>query len=168
MSTDPLTLTPTLHPDLRVREVGFDLTHPYVEQCWAPILGPSATLLLRRLPTIWADHVPATISRDDLARSLGLGNSTGDAGRLMRTLDRITHHHIADWHQPGRSLDVYLRIPALSHRQLERVTPWTHQAHERLLDAHINDLTATTGRTPVATRLDLTTRRATARPGPTL
>jgi hypothetical protein len=33
---DVLTLTPVPHPDGRVQRVGFDLTDPYVEQCWGP------------------------------------------------------------------------------------------------------------------------------------
>ena len=72
-----LTFTPVEHPDARVQRLGFDLSDPYVEQCWGPVIGPSATLLLRRIPTLWTDWVPATISHEELARSLGLAAGTG-------------------------------------------------------------------------------------------
>ena len=39
---DVLTFTPVENPDPRVQRVGFDLTDPYVEQCWGPVVGPSA------------------------------------------------------------------------------------------------------------------------------
>ena len=58
-----LTFTPVEHPDARVQRLGFDLSDPYVEHCWGPVIGPSATLLLRRIPTLWTDWVPATISQ---------------------------------------------------------------------------------------------------------
>lgn len=39
------------HPEPRIRQVGFSLDHPYVEQCWTPVLGPTSVLLLRRYPS---------------------------------------------------------------------------------------------------------------------
>lgn len=54
-----LRFTPVDHPDDRVQRVGFDLTDPYVEQCWSAVVGPSSTLLLRRMPDLWAVNSPA-------------------------------------------------------------------------------------------------------------
>ena len=42
-----LTFTPVEHPNPQVRQVGFDLEHPYVERCWSAVVGPSSMLLLR-------------------------------------------------------------------------------------------------------------------------
>jgi hypothetical protein len=40
------------HPNPKVRRVGFTLDDPYVEQVWAAVIGPSALLVLRRLPML--------------------------------------------------------------------------------------------------------------------
>lgn len=60
-------------PTPRVQRVGFDLTDPYVEHCWSAVIGPTSTLLLRRLPALWIARVPIDIGASDLSRSLGLG-----------------------------------------------------------------------------------------------
>lgn len=56
-----LTFTPVDHPDARVQRLGFDPAGPNVEQCWGPVIGPSATL--------WTERVPATVTHEELARS---------------------------------------------------------------------------------------------------
>jgi len=48
-----LTFTPVNHPNRQVRRVGFDLSDTYVEQCWSAVIGPSAVVLLRRMPELW-------------------------------------------------------------------------------------------------------------------
>ena len=40
------------HPNPKVQQVGFALDDPYVEQVWAGVIGPSAVLVLRRLPVL--------------------------------------------------------------------------------------------------------------------
>jgi len=132
-----LTFTPVDHPDTRVQRVGFDLTDPYVEQCWGPVVGPSATLLLRRMPTLWTARVPATITHGELSRTLGLGAGGGANSRLMHSIDRLVRYGFATWHEQGESLDVYRQTPGLLPHQLERLPEWTQQAHERLLGAHV-------------------------------
>src|SRR5680860_307720 len=110
-SKEVLTFTPVDHPDARVRRAGFDLSDPYVEHCWGPVIGPSATLLLRRMPALWTERVPATITHNELGRSLGLGAGAGANSRLMNSLDRVVRYGLGAWHEQGRSLDVYLRAP---------------------------------------------------------
>jgi len=134
---DVLSFTPIEHPDPRVQRVGFDLTDPYVEQCWGPVVGPSATLLLRRMPTLWTERVPATITHGELSRTLGLGAGAGANSRLMHSIDRLVRYRLATWHEKGQSLDVYQQAPGLLPHQLERLPEWTRQAHARLLDAHV-------------------------------
>ena len=134
---DVLTFTPVDHPDARVQRVGFDLTDPYVEQCWGPVIGPSATLLLRRMPTLWTQRVPATITHGELARSLGLGVGSGSNSRLMHSVDRLVRFGFASWHEEGHSLDVFLQAPGL---EPHRLPDWTRRTHERLLDAHVRQI----------------------------
>jgi len=131
-----LVLTPVNHPDPRVRRVGFDLSDPYVEQCWSAVVGPSATLLLRRMPELWQAQVPAVVRADELSRSLGLGAGAGPNSRLASTLDRLVRFGLARSDQAG-GFDVYLEVAPLQARQLERVPEWTRAAHERLFSAHI-------------------------------
>ncbi len=104
-----------------MQRVGFDLTDPYVEQCWGPVIGPSATLLVRRMPTLWTERVPATITHGELARSLGLGAGAGANSRLMHSIDRVVRYGLATWHEEGRSLDVYLQAQGLEAHRLDRL-----------------------------------------------
>jgi hypothetical protein len=132
-----LSFTPIDHPDRRVQRVGFDLTDPYVEQCWSAVVGPSSTLLLRRLPTLWIAQVPAEMGASDLSRSLGLGVGVGERSRLANTLDRLVHFGLARPSRDGTGFDVHRQVAPLSPRQLARVPGWTHDAHERLFDSHL-------------------------------
>lgn len=135
-----LTFNLVEHPDARVQRVGFDLTDPYVEHCWGPVIGPTSTLLLRRLPLLCAEREPATITHGELAKTLGLGGSGGENSKLMRSIDRLVQFRLAAWQAPGRSLDVRRQAPALSPRQVERLPEWTKRLHERLLDERVNGL----------------------------
>mgnify|MGYP000019307435 CR=1 FL=1 len=58
-----LTFTPVNHPNRQVRQIGFDLSDTYVEQCWSAVVGPSAVVLLRRMPELWRHEVPANKAR---------------------------------------------------------------------------------------------------------
>jgi len=135
-----LSLNPAGHPDPKIQRVGFDLGHPYVEQCWGPVLGPSGTMLLRRLPTLWNEQAPASITHEELSRSLGLGAGGGAHSRLRHALDRTVRFGLAKWDTDGRDLSVFLQVPALNERQLERLPEWTQGAHGRLLDDHLRGL----------------------------
>lgn len=101
-----LWFTPVDHPDPRVRNVGFDLTDSYVEQCWASVIGPSSTLLLRRLPTLWVSEVPAVMGASDLSQSMGLGAGVGERSRFVNTLDRIVRFGLAKPAADGAGLRV--------------------------------------------------------------
>jgi hypothetical protein len=137
-----LTLSPVNHPNPRVRQVGFELTDPYVEQCWSAVVGPSATLLLRRMPVLWAERVPAEIPASELGRSIGLGRGAGTSGRLAATLKRLAEFGLirrAD--SSGDNLEVFLEVAPLTQRQLARAPEWTRATHERLFGAHLEGLT---------------------------
>ena len=136
----PLSFTPVDHPDQRVQRIGFDLTDPYVEQCWSAVVGPSSTLLLRRLPTLWVTRVPADIGASDLSLSLGLGVGVGDRSRLANTLNRLVQYRLATPSSDGAGLDVFRKVAPLSARQLARVPKWTHTTHERLFGTHLEQI----------------------------
>lgn len=136
-----LTFTPVDHRDARVHRTGFDLNDPYVEHCWGSLIGPSATLLLRRMPTLWIEREPATIAHGELSRTLGLGGGSGANSRLLRSINRVVRYGLATWDREGTGLDVYLQVPELRARQLEGLPEWTRRAHFRLLDAHLQSIT---------------------------
>ena len=139
-----LKFTPVDHPDARVRRIGFDLTDPYVEQCWSAVIEPSATLLLRRLPTLWVAGVPAEIDASELSRSMGLGAGVGERSRLASTLERLVAFDLARPAHDRAGLDVYRQVPPLTQRQLARLPEWTRAAEERLLGAHLTQVDGST------------------------
>ena len=167
-----LQFTPVDHPDARVRRIGFNLTDPYVEQCWSAVLGPSSTLLLRRLPTLWIARVPAEIDAGELSRSLGLGAGVGERSRLAATLDRLVNFGLARPTPDGAGLDVYRQVPPLTQRQLARLPEWTRDAEDRLLGTHLTQIDDSTRHhanvVSITARLDRLQHRAGPRlDGPT-
>ena len=132
--------TPVDHPDARSRRIGFDLTDPYIERCWSAVIGPSSTLLLRRLPTQRIARVPADIDAGELSRSMGLGAGAGERSRLAPTLERLVNLGLARPAADRAGLDVYRQVPPLTQRQLARLPEWTRDAEERLLGAHLTQV----------------------------
>lgn len=138
-----LTFSPVHHPDPKVQRAGFDLRDPYVEQCWTPVVGPSATLLLRRFPTLWVERTPARLHAKELSRSLGIGEGTGPNSRLSATMDRLVRFGLARARGAGDDFEVYLEVNPLRPRQLARLPEWTRTTHEHLLAEHIRSLSRT-------------------------
>jgi hypothetical protein len=132
-----LQFTPVEHPDPRIQRVGFDLDNPYVEQCWSAVIGPSSTLLLRRITAMWFERVPAQIGASELAQSLGLGAGVTERSRFVNTLNRIVNYRLARPAPEGAGLEVFRQVSPLTPRQLDRVPQWTRDTHNRLLGAHI-------------------------------
>ncbi len=79
---------------------------------------------------------------DALAQTLGLGPGTGQHGRFNRALDRLAQFRLAEWIEPGRSIAVYTEVAPLRDHRLGRLPEWTREAHERLLDAHLDRIAA--------------------------
>ena len=127
-----LDIHPVPHPSLEVHRAGFPLEHPYVEQCWTPILGPSSVLLLRRAAYLWREQTPAQV---DPQRS-----------PLARTIQRVVRFRFAQWSEPT-SLAIYSEVRPLRERELERVPEWCARQHEVLLTRHLDELQA-----PAATK----------------
>jgi hypothetical protein len=127
------------HPNPKVRRVGFTLDDPYVEQVWAGVIGPSALLVLRRLPVLWREREPAMVDPRELGQSLGPGPSLARSGRTWKTIERLVGVGTAHW-LPGDELGVRTEVAPLSSRQLARAAEWTRQVHDRLLGMHLDRL----------------------------
>ena len=135
------------HPKPAVRQVGFDLDDPYVERCWVSAIGPTATLLLRRLPDMWRQAEPARVDLADLGASLGVdGVIDGAHPKIWRTFERLARFGMAARVSDGE-LGVYQQIAPLPERFLRQAPPSTRAAHERMLDAHLQRI-ANGGRGP--------------------
>lgn len=139
-------LSPLFDPTLD--RVGFPLDHPYIEQVYCSVLGPTSVLLLRRFGELLDKH-PHGVSVDlvDLGRSLGVGpkSADGEIGRntpIRRSMDRLVQFHLASWLGDDR-LGVHTKVPAVSRHRTERLCGPVQSAHQRLLDDHLGGLVAT-------------------------
>jgi hypothetical protein len=74
----------------------------YVEWFWLPLLGPSATVLLRRLQIrLDADPDGCWVDLDGLSQQLGLGTFESKHAPLPRAISRLVHFGLAKRMAPG-------------------------------------------------------------------
>lgn len=101
---------------------------PYIEFCWLPVLGPSATWCFQRLARLAAARPATTIDTVDLAVSLGLSENLDRNARISRTLYRLAAFDVATL--SGDTVAVRLRLPDLPDRHLHRLSYTARLAHE--------------------------------------
>lgn len=107
--------------DRIVDHLGHDPRSAYVEMFWLPILGPSTTLLLRRIATLLDQEPDGTeVELAGIARSLGLGTQGGKRSAFVRAIDRSTQFGLAQQLGPSR-LAVRRKVPPLTQRQVVRL-----------------------------------------------
>jgi hypothetical protein len=120
-------------PDPLVEAHGFPVNSIYTETVLLPILGPSATLCLRRLGT-WAalspDGIP--VNTRQLACDLGLGSGLGRNAPMSRTLNRLCQFDLAHW--DNHELAVRTAVGPLPERHLRRLSPPVLAVHQTLLN----------------------------------
>lgn len=110
--------------------MGHDPRSPYVERYWLSILGPSATLLLRRLAAgLEAEPDGFEFDPAEWALELGLGTRGGKNSPFWRTIDRTTRFGMT--RRNAEVLAVRRRLPPLTARQVERLPGRLRTAHER-------------------------------------
>jgi len=145
--TTPAPTTPTLTTQLIVLpwvdsvhgRAGHDPRSLYVEKYWLGILGPSTTLLLRRIARGFDDRPEGfAVSLVDTARALGLGEGTGRSSMVMRTVERACQFGMARTGSSGE-LHVRTELPWLTARQVSRLPEILQRAHERDLDQPRHD-----------------------------
>jgi hypothetical protein len=115
--------------DELVEEHGFGPRSMYVEMCWLPVLGPTATWLYRRLGS-WAEFNPDGVAVDmtDLSRSLGLGSGLAHNSHAAKAISRLERFNAVRW-AAGRLL-VRRALAPLPQRYLETLTPNTQRLHD--------------------------------------
>lgn len=114
-------------------EHGHDVRSSYVELFWLGILGPSATMLLRRL-VFGLEHAPGGFCCPvgDTARSLGLGAPTSRQSPFIRALHRCVVFRVARFE--GDDIEVRRRLPTLNHAQLQRLPDSLGHLHIQALE----------------------------------
>jgi hypothetical protein len=125
----PETLVILPWADPVIDPIGHDPRSRYVELFWLGILGPTATLLLRRL----ADGLEAypdgfELDVPDLARGLGIKLHGQRRAAFLNALERTVLFGMAQHHAHG--LMVRRRIPPLSHRQVQQLPRDLAHAHQ--------------------------------------
>lgn len=127
---EPLAQNITVIPwlDATTESSGFAARSEYVEWFWLPVLGPSATWLIRRIDRGF-DEFPNGYVLDvyATARALGIAGRE-DAGSIFtRSLARLQTFGLAQ--SLPESLAVRRMLPRVSLRQVERMPLHLRQAH---------------------------------------
>lgn len=124
-----LTLTVTPWQDATVESLGFAARSDYVEWFWLPVLGPSATWLLRRID-FGFDEFPAGYTLDVRATAQALGVAArDDAGSIFgRAITRLNTFGIA--HGSSGTFAIRRVLPPVSQRHLARMPEHLRSAHQ--------------------------------------
>ncbi len=137
MTDDAIPAVVVVRPwrDPVVERCGFPVNSAYVESAWLPILGPSATLALRRLGLLAAARsAGVAVDVGHLATDLGIGKGTGRHSIMARTLRRLEMFGMARWR--GGELEVRTTVAPLSARHAERLSPGAAAVHRRMVGLH--------------------------------
>ena len=129
--TDPVEIVPWLDP--LVDELGYPVGDPYVETFWLPVLGPTATWLLRRLVDgLHREPEGYSVDMVDLARCLGLSHSPGRHGPFARALHRCTMFGASQQVSmtPVPVHAVRRTMPRVARRHLDRLPASLRALHE--------------------------------------
>jgi hypothetical protein len=119
--------------DELVQELGFGPRSMYVETCYLPILGPTATWAYRRLGS-WAEFNPdgVTIDMSELAQSLGLSESLAKTAMLGRTILRLVRFDVARW-AGSDELQVRTALAPLAERHAKQLGRGGQRLHQEML-----------------------------------
>ncbi len=130
IDTDVVTLIPWT--DHRKDVFGHDLRSAYVEQFWLGTLGPSTTWFLRHCAAVLEGADDAAVNLRETACALGIGFEGGSRSAMVKTVARACRFRAARA-VGSTTLAVRLRLPQLSHRQLQRLPESLQQRHEEYL-----------------------------------
>lgn len=127
------------------------LTDPYVEEVWSEILGPTATLLARRLGRL-IESRPGGVELDvgEVGESLGVGR-----GVAIRAFERLHRFEVVHSDLDRGLVGVSGYAPSVGDGRLLRLSEAGRTAHDRLTAASVAERAV--GRA---------TAILTARPGP--
>lgn len=128
---EQLEVVPLIDPVVEAH--GFAPLHPYVEICYLPVLGPTSTLIYRRLGTLITEHEDGlTIDTADLASSMGIREELTRNAPLARSLGRLSMFGAAEWR--GDAYAVRRALGPVPERF--GLTGSSARAHRRLVQRH--------------------------------
>lgn len=129
-------IRPWWDPELAIS--GFSARSAYCERYWLPVMGPSATLLIRLAADMCAAHPSGvTMQRAELARSLGLGKSIGPNGPLARAMLRLEYFGMA--REVAGAFETRTHLPPVNAALLRRVPKQLRDNHSNWLLRHSAD-----------------------------
>jgi len=105
--------------DPTVDSEGFDPLSAYVEFCWLPLLGPTATMLYQRLGPLVTAKRQFSLDARELSSCLGLGSGLGRNSLLAKAIARLCRFGVTRW--GGEMLEVRRVIVAVPPRHLGRL-----------------------------------------------
>jgi len=129
--TDTDTIRFEAWPDPEVEAYGFHARSPYVEFCYAPLIGPTTLLTLRAVAAmVEAAGGPVTVELAEFAKSLGVSAGTGRNSVIRRTLTRLESFGLAVAVPGGYA--VRQVVPPLSRRRVDQSPPSVQRIHQHL------------------------------------
>ena len=129
-SSEEITLIPWL--DHRVDAYGHDPRSAYVEQFWLATLGPATTWFLRHCADLLDETGSTRVSLRETASTLGIGHEGGARSAMAKTVARACRFRAAR-SVGSTTLAVRLRLPQLSHRQVQRLPKPVQRRHDEFL-----------------------------------
>jgi hypothetical protein len=126
-------------------EDGADARSAYAETFWLPVIGPSATLLLRHLADRFeseseseskpeSESETILVDLNETAKLLGVGGSESRHAPLHRAIERCVRYRLAQ-QESNDSLLVRSVLPRLAPRQLLRLPGHIQARHREWVDA---------------------------------
>jgi hypothetical protein len=137
----PAALTVIAYPDATVETLGYSPDHPYIEGAIVAVVGPSATLLWKRLArhVVDAAGVPVTVDTIDLLACVGLGPGLAKNSIGARTVARMAAFDMARRAgRDGNLLAVRTALAPLNAARASRLPASARRYHD-----HITASTAT-------------------------
>lgn len=117
--------------DPLVDTLGFDPRSLYAEHFWLPVIGPTATWLLRRLAARFErEENGFVLDLHETSRSLGLGGRQSPHSPFARAVTRCVAFGLAR-RQGHDTIGVRRMLPPLSRRHLIRLPQGLQEAHRR-------------------------------------
>jgi hypothetical protein len=132
----PVLVTVVPWDDPVVDAGGIDPRSAYVERCWLPLLGPSATWFLRFV----ADRLDAhpdgfPLDLDGTARAIGLGGLGSRHSPFRRAILRCGRYGLVR-HVGPDTLAVRRAVTPIPHRHVGRLPPAVQDLHNRWIAPH--------------------------------
>ena len=132
INSEVITLIPWLEE--RIDAFGHDPRSAYVEQFWLSTLGPSTTWFLRHCADLLDASDGAPLDLRETAGTLGIGYEGGARSAMAKTVARACRFRAAR-SVGSTTLAVRLRLPQLSHRQVQRLPKSVQRRHDEFLAA---------------------------------